>query len=139
MKGDVTKRIVCLLEKKGISAAQLCRSIGVKPSTLSAWRTRETDPDAYLLPKICTFLDTSYSYLIDGEPSEYESLDDPERELLDTFRSIPEDSREKFMTAFKATLQIYSLGREDERKAEKRTDAGQDPDQEDSEELLQAK
>jgi hypothetical protein len=77
--------------------------------------------------------------LIDGVYSEYEKLADPERELLDAFRSIPEDSREKFMNAFKATLQIYSLGREDERKVGKRTDAGQDPDQEDSEELLQAK
>ena len=139
MKGDVTRRINALLEEKGIKSSALCQAIGVNTSTLSTWRKRGTDPDIYLLSRICEFLGTSYSYLIEGNPSQEEILTGPERDLLEAFREIPDDSREKFMTAFKATLQIYSLGREDERKAEKSPPHNEDPDQADPEELLQAK
>ena len=139
MKGDVTKRITALLDQRGIKSNTFCREIGISTSTLSTWRKRGTDPDVDMLSRIREFFGASYSYLIDGSLTKEEIISDPERALLEAFREVPEDSREKFMNAFKATLQIYNLGREDERKAEATDRKDQDPVQDQPEEMLQAK
>lgn len=70
---SIIERIYEELRRTGKKPAELARHIGVTTSQMSAWKTRDTDPPARLMPKICEFLQVSLEFLLTGkekEPSE---------------------------------------------------------------------
>ena len=52
----ITQRIFDIMEKKGISQAQLSSSTGISTSAISAWKTKNTFPTADKIPKIAECL-----------------------------------------------------------------------------------
>lgn len=40
----IIHRILMLLEEKSLTAADLCRAIGINTSTMTNWKNRGTDP-----------------------------------------------------------------------------------------------
>ncbi len=69
---SIIERIYEELRRAGKKPAELARHIGVTTSQMSAWKTRDTDPPARLMPNICEFLQVPLEYLFTGmekEPS----------------------------------------------------------------------
>lgn len=61
---------------------QLAAYIGVKPTTITNWKQRNSDPPAKLLIPICEFLGCSLNYLLTGE----------EKEDADAIQGISDDA-----------------------------------------------
>lgn len=62
----ICERMFEIMDYRGITAYALCQKTGLSNSTLSNWRSRNTDPPAKYLVPICEVLECSLSYLLTG-------------------------------------------------------------------------
>ena len=58
------KRLVKLRKEKGISQAQLARTIGSSLSIVCYWETNKSEPTAPNLVKLAEYFDVSVDYLL---------------------------------------------------------------------------
>jgi len=63
----IIERILEILKEKNLTMADLSRHLNVGTSTVTNWKTRNTDPPAKMIPHICAFLGVSLEYLLTGE------------------------------------------------------------------------
>lgn len=63
---SIIQRIYSELERVQKKPAELARFLEVTTSQMSAWKTRDTDPPARYVTKICEFLNCSVEYLLTG-------------------------------------------------------------------------
>ena len=75
-------RIQMLLTKRGCSAAQMMREIGLTSGTFSQWKKGLQEPNEKNLFKVAAYLDTTPEYLRygiteTGEPEEYTESPQP--------------------------------------------------------------
>lgn len=64
---DVRERIFELLVLRGKTAKELGDYIGVKSSSISAWKSLESYPSSKHIPKISEFLNTTPTFLFTGQ------------------------------------------------------------------------
>ncbi|MCM1232050.1 MAG: helix-turn-helix domain-containing protein [Ruminococcus flavefaciens] len=64
---SIIDNVLSILEKNGLTQMDLCRAIGVKSSTVTNWKTRNTDPPAKYIIPICEFLNVTPEYLLTGK------------------------------------------------------------------------
>lgn len=105
---EIIERIYQLLDEKEKRAYALCELLGIRTSTMSTWRSRQTDPPARMLKTIANFLGVSLDYLLTGEEAaapRYTSTQ--EDELLDLFRALPEFKKYEFIGEIKGYLKAY--------------------------------
>ena len=62
----ISERMFEIMDEKHISAYTICQKTGLKNSTISNWRSRNTDPPAKYLVPICEILHCSLEYLLTG-------------------------------------------------------------------------
>lgn len=62
----ICERMFEIMEHKCITAYVLCQKTGLSNSTLSNWKTRNTDPPARFIVPICEVLNCSPNYLLTG-------------------------------------------------------------------------
>jgi transcriptional regulator with XRE-family HTH domain len=65
--GEITNRILEMLENQEMSQKEFCEKTGVAQSTFTNWKQRETDPPANLIPAISYVLKVSFAYLLTGK------------------------------------------------------------------------
>lgn len=113
---SVIKRIVDLLQQKGISISEFAKLIGVNRATVSNWKQRNSNPPIELLAPIANVLNVSVLYLLglqedQGTPAPSSQSVSPsptpavprkgltakEEELLSIFRDLSDDSQEIVM------------------------------------------
>lgn len=64
---EIIERITETLEKTDKKATDLCDRLGIRTSTMSTWKTRNSDPPAKYIKPIADFLGVSVHYLLTGE------------------------------------------------------------------------
>ena len=79
----------------GKSAAGLCKVLGLKTNATTTWKTRNTDPPAKYLTRICEYLEITVMYLLTGEQELQENvvLDEREQNLITHFRALDLDGK----------------------------------------------
>lgn len=88
---EINERIFYLLEKQKRTAKELGDYIGVRPSSISAWKTEGSYPSSKYVIRISEFFDVSIEYLFTGKNSGTLHLSKQENELLETYHQL--DSR----------------------------------------------
>lgn len=95
----ICERLFVELDKRGLTAYAMSKSIGVNTTTTTNWKQRGTDPPSKYIAPICKFLGCSLSYLLTGEETEQEreikkepsvGVSDRGRELLGYFNQLGE-------------------------------------------------
>lgn len=69
----ICERLFVELDKRGLTAYAMSKSIGVNTTTTTNWKQRGTDPPSKYIAPICKFLGCSLSYLLTGEETEQET------------------------------------------------------------------
>ena len=86
---EINERIFILLEKQGKTAKQLSEYIGVKPSSISAWKTENSYPSSKHMIRISEFFDVSIEFLFTGKIMTTSSqLSSDETELVNTYKKL---------------------------------------------------
>lgn len=90
---EINERIFYLLEKQGRTARELGDFIGVKPSSISAWKTEGSYPSSKYIIRISEFFKVSIDYLFTGESNTNVDVEltPQEQELVNTYKQL--DSR----------------------------------------------
>lgn len=93
----ICERLFVELDKRGLTAYAMSKSIGVNTTTTTNWKQRGTDPPSKYIAPICKFLGCSLSYLLTGEETEQETKKTPapelsvnERDMLKYFKQLTE-------------------------------------------------
>lgn len=99
----INERIFYLLEEQKRTAKELGEYIGVKPSSISAWKNEGSYPSSKYVIRISEFFDVPIKYLFTGE-SEKEGepgmtgLNQYELELLETYNRLDSRGRHRVHT-----------------------------------------
>lgn len=93
----VIERLLIILNEKNLKMSDLCAYIGINASTMTTWKTRNTDPPAKHLFRICEFLNISLEYLLTGEEQKKSpsspQLNEDESELLNQFKKLDKEGQ----------------------------------------------
>ena len=63
----ISERIFDLLSNKNKRQTELAKFVGVRPNTVTDWKSKGSTPSAELIPKISEFLGVSVEYLLTGK------------------------------------------------------------------------
>lgn len=88
---EINERIFYLLEKQNRTAKELGDFIGVRPSSISAWKTEGSYPSSKHIIRISEFFNVPIEYLFTGQNNNSMHLSKQETELLETYNQL--DSR----------------------------------------------
>lgn len=111
---NVAEMIKFAAKEKGISVKQLLIDVGLGRNTMSNFKT--SMPKADNLAKIADYLGCSVDYLLgrtDVPQSEPASLSEEEAELLQRYRSLDEQGRNKVDEYLSDCLRLYGLVRQE--------------------------
>lgn len=98
----LNKKIKELREADGLSQKELAEKLGIAKNTLSQYEHNKSNPSLEVIVQLSAFFDVSVDYLLglssDGElrpavPYSTPVLTDEEKDLLDTFRAIPDNTK----------------------------------------------
>ena len=106
---EIIERITETLNEKDKRAYELCEKLGVRTSTMSTWKSRNSDPPAKYMKTIADFLGVSLDYLLTGQEAPVRKTTTVEEdELLELFRSLPESKKYEFIGELKGFLKAYT-------------------------------
>lgn len=106
---EIIERIYELLEQKDKRAYELCQKLNIRTSTMSTWKARKSDPPAKYMKTISDFLDVSLDYLLTGQEAPTRKTTTPEEDdLLELFRSLPEQKKYEFIGELKGYMKAFS-------------------------------
>ena len=71
---EILQRIYDTLKEKGYTATQMCAAIGLKPSTLSGWKSNNRPPQSEWIAPIANFLGVSTLYILPGEKEDIKKI-----------------------------------------------------------------
>ena len=113
--------ILDIMKSKNKKQSALCAYLNINASTVTNWKSRNTDPPAKYIIPICEFLEVSPYYLLTGEEREH-TLPKDEQELLDCYKRLPEREKQRLIGRASAFAEVYSENSESGgRRAKSRT------------------
>lgn len=106
---EIIERIYELMHEKDKRAYELCEKLDIRTSTMSTWKARISDPPAKYMKTIADFLGVSLDYLLTGQEAPVRKTTTPEEDdLLELFRSLPENKKYEFIGELKGFLRAYT-------------------------------
>lgn len=104
-----SERLDEALKKRDVSPAELARRIGVNEGAISNYRRGRYSPKQNRVEEIATALGVSIAWLMGADVPMYKEKSSPElseeeKELLELFRSLPEDKQKMVLEMLKAAL-----------------------------------
>lgn len=85
---EINERVFYLLEQQKKTAKELADFIGVRPSSISAWKTEGSYPSSKHIIRISEFFNVPIEFLFTGEYKAASNLNRQELELLDTYNLL---------------------------------------------------
>lgn len=67
------RRLADILKEKGVSQKEAAKKAGVRPSVLSGWLSGASPNDFTAVKRLADSLQTSFTYLLTGEPDSSQS------------------------------------------------------------------
>lgn len=100
---EINERIFYLLEEQKKTAKELGEYIGVKPSSISAWKNEGSYPSSKYVIRISEFFQVPIKYLFTGESEQSTEhiaaeLNQYELELLETYNCLDLRGRHRVHT-----------------------------------------
>jgi transcriptional regulator with XRE-family HTH domain len=91
---DIIDRIIDLMNRNSVTAAQLTRDIGLTNGLITQWKQRKQNPSMEKLNMIASYFNVSVDYLLGNEQkkssAEAEEINDPKiREILTRYQKLP--------------------------------------------------
>lgn len=106
---EIIERITQTLKEKDKLAVDLCKVLDIQTSTMSTWKTRNSDPPAKYMKPIADFLGVSLDYLLTGQDTPVKKYTTQEEdELLRLFRALPEAKKYEFVGELKGFLKAVT-------------------------------
>ena len=106
---EIIERIYEELNKSNKRAYELCEKLNIRTSTMSTWKARTNDPPAKYMKTIADFLGVSLDYLLTGQEAPVrKTTTSEEDELLELFRTLPENKKYEFLGELKGFLKAYT-------------------------------
>lgn len=96
----ITKRLMSLREKAGISQQEISKRLGVARTTYASYEQGAREPDIDMLNKLATFHNVSVDYLLCHD----KPLDARNDELADIISRLPQDKQRIVMEVAKGYL-----------------------------------
>ena len=94
---EIYERIFKLLGSEKNRQLEMANAIGISNKTISAWKTRGSDPSAKYISAIADFLEVSTEYLLTGEETKKSpsspQLNEDESELLNQFKKLDKEGQ----------------------------------------------
>lgn len=94
---SVVNRIICLVEKYGLTGKQFGEIIGLKKSPLTDWKNQKSKPTLEQIILICEYFAVSSEYILFGKnPDQYSnnvSTSDEENELLINYKKLSYENK----------------------------------------------
>lgn len=102
----INERIFLLLKERKYTQKYFSKQTNISEQTISAWKSRKTDPPAYQLSTIADFLNVSIDYLvtgnekfaqthfIDAKEIIKDTLTPDERMIVKRYREADEDGKD---------------------------------------------
>lgn len=122
----LNERIKKLREEENISQTELAKEIGIAKNTLCQYEKNKANPSLEIILQIADYFNVSVDYLLGRaddfgnivvQSSATDSLTEEEREALDTFRAIPDNTKGVALTM----LQALAPRRKEKNASNKRT------------------
>lgn len=106
---SIINKIVQLCKEKGITQQVLCNRLGITSGTFSTWKSRDTDPPAKYISRICELLGVSADYLLTGkEKSSSPELTEEEHKCLEVFNRLEPEDKIRFIAKMEQRYEDYS-------------------------------
>lgn len=108
---EINQRIFFLLERQGKTAKELGDYIGIKPSSISAWKNENSYPSTKYVIRISEFFDVSIDYLFTGRSSLSNStFTTDQQELVDTYNQLDRRGQHRVHTVIYEELDRIAGG-----------------------------
>lgn len=91
----IVERMFQIMERKGIKQNKIAKELNIGEASVSAWKTRKTNPPVEYILNICKVLDVSVYYLLTGEEYNNSDLVTDEEALLKNYRDCSEGHKEQ--------------------------------------------
>ena len=86
-----------LCAKRGITPYKFCKDTGVSTSTISTWKTKNSQCRPELAEKVCEYFGISHDYLMTGEEKEKPEIPsfEPEHlELIELYSRLKKEQKD---------------------------------------------
>lgn len=103
---EVIDNLIKIMAKKGITAYQLEKDIGINQTTFYNWKKGKQPPADKLL-KIITYLEVTPNEVYGYDPTA--SLNENEKELLKLFQQLPDREQIKFIGRLEDAVEKYNI------------------------------
>lgn len=102
----INERIFSLLKEQNKTQKDFSKATNISEQTISAWKSRKTDPPANLLSTIADYFNVTLDFFIIGDickktlrlnDSSQDKLPFDERNLLNTYRDLNDDGKTQML------------------------------------------
>ena len=115
MKMTISERIFMLIEREQITQSEFCRRVGLRPSTVSEWKTKNHTPTADKIMDICAALNVSPEQLLTGkgidsvEDSVDYQLDYQGKQLIIEYEGLNDDAQKRLLAYAKKLSELVKM------------------------------
>ena len=107
---SISKNIVDLRRKEGITQEQLANALNISPQAVSKWETNVSQPDTQTLPLIAEYFGVSVDYLFYGQDITYDDIYEKIFKKVSAHEQMSKTSYEDALTVFGSAHHGISRG-----------------------------
>ena len=112
----ISERIFKILEREKMSQREFCRRVGLTPSTVSDWKTKNHNPSSDKIMDICNALDITPEQLLTGKDidDDYTRHTDMEvsfedKAILVEYHELGEEQQKRALAYLKTLKKLEDL------------------------------
>lgn len=106
--GNLYERLHILCVDRGVSAAKMCREVGVSKSLMTDLKSgRKKGVNADTAHKLASYFEVSVGYLLgeDDKPTQIDGLSEKRKALIEFARSVPDDKADMILRVMRSIVE----------------------------------